>query len=145
MSLTYTTATAGSFYGRFEIAADERDVAIGDEWHITTPQFENGNTASSFIISTSATTTRASDLVSIPTKNNLFKPPFSFLLEAHKNGRPHRTPRRAFGILPQPILGKQLLPLLTVAMANITCLYLTVRGLTSILPPPPSYRLNQSV
>lgn len=95
MSLTYKTATAGSFCGRFEIAADERDVAIGDEWHITTPQFENGNTASSFIISTSATTTRASDLVSIPTKNNLFKPPFSFLLEAHKKWTtaPNGAPR----------------------------------------------------
>lgn len=62
---------------------------------MTTPQIELGTCASSFIVSGSAPTTRASDLVSIPTKNNLFKPPFSFLLEIHKKWSiaPNAAPR----------------------------------------------------
>lgn len=61
---------------------------------MTTPQIELGNTASSFII-TSMPTTRASDLVSIPTRNNLYKPPFTFLLEVHKSWviAPNAAPR----------------------------------------------------
>lgn len=61
---------------------------------MTTPQIELGNTASSFIVTTMPTT-RASDLVSIPTKNNLFRPPFSFLLEIHKEWEtaPNAAPR----------------------------------------------------
>lgn len=62
---------------------------------MATPQIELGTCASSFIVSGSAPTTRASDLVSIPTKNNLFKPPFSFLLEIHKKWSiaPNAAPR----------------------------------------------------
>lgn len=61
---------------------------------MATPQIELGNTASSFII-TSMPTTRASDLVSIPTKNNLYKLPFTFLLEVSKcwDVAPNAAPR----------------------------------------------------
>ncbi|HFG3375977.1 TPA: LamG-like jellyroll fold domain-containing protein [Escherichia coli] len=62
---------------------------------LATPQIELGSCASSFIVSGDTPTTRASDMVSIPTKNNLFKPPFSFLLELHKEWTtaPNAAPR----------------------------------------------------
>ncbi|HDV1134800.1 TPA: prophage tail fiber N-terminal domain-containing protein, partial [Escherichia coli] len=53
----------------------------GDYIYLATPQVENGPCVSSFIISGGSATTRASDLVSIPTRNNLYKLPFTFLLE----------------------------------------------------------------
>ncbi|HCI8704386.1 TPA: phage tail protein, partial [Escherichia coli] len=43
----------------------------GDYIYLATPQVENGPCVSSFIISGGSATTRASDLVSIPTRNNL--------------------------------------------------------------------------
>lgn len=62
---------------------------------LTTPQVELGSCASSFIITEGTPATRASDLVSIPTRNNLYKPPFTFLLEVHKKWdiAPNAAPR----------------------------------------------------
>lgn len=88
MSLTYTTPTDGTFYGRFEISAHQRDVVVGDEWHITTPQFENGSSASSFIISSESTTTRASDIVLLPIPKNYATQPISLLMEVNLNWGP---------------------------------------------------------
>ena len=67
----------------------------GDYIYLATPQVENGPCVSSFIISGGRATTRASDLVSIPTRNNLYKLPFTFLLEIHKNWAiaPNAAPR----------------------------------------------------
>lgn len=88
MSLTYTTPTAGTFYGRLEISAHQRDIVVGDEWHITTPQFENGSSASSFIISSESTTTRASDIVLLPIPKNYATQPISLLMEVNLNWGP---------------------------------------------------------
>ena len=51
---------------------------------MTTPQIELGNTASSFIVTTMPTT-RASDVVTIPSANNLSTRPFTALCEVRRN------------------------------------------------------------
>ncbi|HDD8414200.1 TPA: prophage tail fiber N-terminal domain-containing protein [Escherichia coli] len=51
---------------------------------MTTPQIELGNTASSFIVTTMPTT-RASDVVTIPSQNNLSTRPFTILCEVSRN------------------------------------------------------------
>ncbi|HCP1433222.1 TPA: prophage tail fiber N-terminal domain-containing protein [Escherichia coli] len=51
---------------------------------LTTPQIELGNTASSFIVTTMPTT-RASDVVTIPSQNNLSTRPFTVLCEVSRN------------------------------------------------------------
>lgn len=84
-SLTYTTTEAKTFYGRIEVGAHQRDVQMGDQWLITTPQYEVGNSASSFIISGSTTTTRASDQVIIPIPMNWATPPICALMEVNVN------------------------------------------------------------
>ena len=63
--------------------------------YLTTPQFEDGACASSFIITTTTPGTRASDLVKIPLMNNLYNLPFTALAEAHKNWykSPNAAPR----------------------------------------------------
>ena len=67
----------------------------GDYMELATPQVELGTNASSYISSGSTPSTRASDMVSITTKNNLARPPFSFLLELHKDWfrAPNSAPR----------------------------------------------------
>ena len=67
----------------------------GDYMEVATPQVELGPNASSYISSGTTPSTRASDLVSVPTKNNLARPPFSFLLEIHKDWfrAPNAAPR----------------------------------------------------
>ena len=67
----------------------------GDYMELATPQVELGTNASSYIRSDSTPSTRASDMVSITTKNNLARPPFSFLLELHKDWfrAPNSAPR----------------------------------------------------
>ncbi|EPE9160443.1 phage head spike fiber domain-containing protein [Escherichia coli] len=67
----------------------------GDYMELATPQVELGPNASSYISSGTTPSTRASDMVSIPTKNNLARPPFSFLLEVHKEWfrAPNAAPR----------------------------------------------------
>ncbi|CAM7156097.1 TPA: prophage tail fiber N-terminal domain-containing protein [Escherichia coli] len=97
VSLTYKTAEDKTFYGRIEVGAHKRDIQIGDQWMITTPQFEVGSSASSFIISGSATTTRASDLVTIPIKNNIYNLPLTVMCETNLNWEwdspPNAAPR----------------------------------------------------
>ena len=60
-------------------------VASGDYLDVTTPQIEAGTGASSFIVTGAAPTTRASDVVTIPSQNNLATRPFTALCEVNKN------------------------------------------------------------
>lgn len=64
-----------------------------DYIYIATPQVEGGACASSFIITEETPVTRASDMVTVPIKNNLYNLPFTVLVEAHKNWS--RTPNAA--------------------------------------------------
>nr|CAI9420978.1 tail protein [Escherichia phage morffagbaw] len=57
----------------------------GDYIYLATPQVENGSCASSFIISGDTATTRSSDVVTIPSQNNLAVRPFTVLCEVNKN------------------------------------------------------------
>ncbi|MDX5589069.1 phage tail protein [Escherichia coli] len=70
-------------------------VASGDCLDVTTPQIEAGAGASSFIVTGSAPATRASDMVTVPIKNNLYNLPFTVLCEVHKNWykTPNAVPR----------------------------------------------------
>ncbi|HDK1888241.1 TPA: phage head spike fiber domain-containing protein [Escherichia coli] len=68
-------------------------VASGDCLDVTTPQIEAGAGASSFIVTGSAPATRASDMVTVPIKNNLYNLPFTVLCEVHKNW--YKTPNAA--------------------------------------------------
>lgn len=52
---------------------------------LATPQIELGSCASSFIVSGGTPTTRASDVVTIPSQNNLTVRPFTVLCEVNKN------------------------------------------------------------
>lgn len=65
----------------------------GDYIELSTPQVELGSCASSYIQSGPSPTTRASDMVTVPIKNNLYNLPFTVLVEAHKNWS--RTPNAA--------------------------------------------------
>ncbi|OCS66423.1 phage tail protein, partial [Escherichia coli] len=65
----------------------------GDYIYLATPQFENGGCASSFVITTTVPATRSSDMVTIPTENNLYNLPFTVLCEVHKNW--YKTPNAA--------------------------------------------------
>ncbi|HAL6398777.1 TPA: phage tail protein, partial [Escherichia coli] len=56
-------------------------VASGDYLDVTTPQIEAGTGASSFIVTGTAPVTRASDMVTVPIKNNLYNLPFTVLCE----------------------------------------------------------------
>ncbi|HCO3739436.1 TPA: phage tail protein [Escherichia coli] len=68
-------------------------VASGDCLDVTTPQIEAGAGASSFIVTGTAPATRASDMVTVPIKNNLYNLPFTVLCEVHKNW--YKTPNAA--------------------------------------------------
>ncbi|HAN9624402.1 TPA: phage tail protein [Escherichia coli] len=68
-------------------------VASGDYLDVTTPQIEAGTGASSFIVTGTAPVTRASDMVTVPIKNNLYNLPFTVLCEVHKNW--YKTPSAA--------------------------------------------------
>ncbi|WP_244608830.1 phage head spike fiber domain-containing protein [Escherichia coli] len=57
----------------------------GDYLDIATPQVEGGSSASSFILTDATATTRASDMVTIPARNNIYKQPISVLIEVNKN------------------------------------------------------------
>ena len=65
----------------------------GDYIYLATPQVENGPCVSSFIISGATAATRASDIVTVPIKNNLYNLPFTVLCEVHKNW--YKTPNAA--------------------------------------------------
>ena len=60
---------------------------------IATPQVEGGSSASSFIVTDITASTRASDMVTVPIKNNLYNLPFTVLCEVHKNW--YKTPNAA--------------------------------------------------
>ncbi|MBW1595409.1 phage tail protein, partial [Escherichia coli] len=47
----------------------------------------------SFIVTDTTASTRASDMVTVPIKNNLYSLPFTVLVEAHKNW--NKTPNAA--------------------------------------------------
>ncbi|WP_346425894.1 phage head spike fiber domain-containing protein [Escherichia coli] len=57
----------------------------GDYIYLATPQFENGGCASSFVVTTTAPATRASDMVTIPTENNIYSKPLTCLVEVNRN------------------------------------------------------------
>ena len=65
----------------------------GDYIYLATPQVEDGPCVSSFIISGATAATRASDIVTVPIKNNLYNLPFTVLCEVHKNW--YKTPNVA--------------------------------------------------
>ena len=69
--------------------------AAGDYIELATPQVELGIGASSYIISGTSPTTRASDMVTVPANRNLYNLPFTVLAEAHKNWSkaPNAAPR----------------------------------------------------
>ena len=69
--------------------------AAGDYIELATPQVELGVGASSYIISGTSPTTRASDMVAVPANRNLYNLPFTVLVEAHKNWSkvPNAAPR----------------------------------------------------
>ncbi|HCQ0564205.1 TPA: prophage tail fiber N-terminal domain-containing protein, partial [Escherichia coli] len=50
VEFTYKSPDAKSMYGRFEMGADKRAIKKGDQIMFTTPQFEKGSCASSFIV-----------------------------------------------------------------------------------------------
>ena len=68
-------------------------VASGDYLDVTTPQIEAGTGTSSFIVTGTTPATRASDMVTVPIKNNLYNLPFTVLCEVHKNW--YKTPNAA--------------------------------------------------
>ena len=68
-------------------------VESGDYIYLATPQVEDGSCVSSFIISGTTAATRASDIVTVPIKNNLYNLPFTVLCEVHKNW--YKTPTAA--------------------------------------------------
>ena len=57
----------------------------GDYIYLATPQVENGACVSSFIISGTTAATRASDMVTIPTENNIYNIPLTCLVEVNRN------------------------------------------------------------
>ncbi|EKJ2152712.1 prophage tail fiber N-terminal domain-containing protein, partial [Escherichia coli] len=72
---------------QLQIAADRAvgSFATGDWIEVTTPQFEYGACATSFIITTTEPATRASDLCKFPLMKNMYTMPFTFMVEVHKN------------------------------------------------------------
>ncbi|EKJ2152799.1 prophage tail fiber N-terminal domain-containing protein, partial [Escherichia coli] len=72
---------------QLQIAADRAvgAFATGDWIEVTTPQFEYGACATSFIITTTEPATRASDLCKFPLMKNMYTMPFTFMVEVHKN------------------------------------------------------------
>ena len=67
----------------------------GEYLDVTTPQFEGGSCASSFIISDTVASTRASDIVTLPCKNNMASKPLTCMVEVNKNWSiaPNSAPR----------------------------------------------------
>lgn len=57
----------------------------GDYIELATPQVELGSGASSYIVTGTTPTTRSSDVVTIPSQNNLAVRPFTVLCEVNKN------------------------------------------------------------
>ncbi|HCQ1430816.1 TPA: prophage tail fiber N-terminal domain-containing protein [Escherichia coli] len=85
VEFTYKSPEAKNMYGRFEFGAHQRSIKSGDKLMLTTPQFEKGLNASSFIITTEVGATRASDQVIMPIPFNWATPPISVLMEVNVN------------------------------------------------------------
>lgn len=85
VEFTYKSPEAKNMYGRFEFGAHQRSIKPGDKLMLTTPQFEKGLNASSFIITTEVGATRASDQVIIPIPFNWATPPICALMEVNVN------------------------------------------------------------
>ncbi|HGY6628735.1 TPA: phage portal protein [Escherichia coli] len=88
---TWDTSSSRLFRTQFRMVSPKRisnPNNTGD-----TPQVENGPCVSSFIISGTTAATRASDIVTVPIKNNLYNLPFTVLCEVHKNW--YKTPNAA--------------------------------------------------
>ncbi|HDS0900721.1 TPA: prophage tail fiber N-terminal domain-containing protein [Escherichia coli] len=85
VEFTYKSPEAKSMYGRFEMGADKRAIKKGDQIMFTTPQFEKGLCASSFIVTSDVAVTRASDVVIMPIRLNWSTPPLSVLMEVNIN------------------------------------------------------------
>lgn len=69
---------------QFQISPNGKYVA-GDYLELATPQVELGAGASSYIKSGTSPTTRASDMVTIPTENNIYNRPLTCLVEVNRN------------------------------------------------------------
>ncbi|KAF3714278.1 hypothetical protein FM737_001069 [Escherichia marmotae] len=92
IEFTYKSPEPKSIHARFEIAADGRSIQAGDQIMMTTPQFEKGTHASSFIITSETGATRASDMVTIPVKLNWSTPAISCLVEVNTLWEPGFMP-----------------------------------------------------
>ncbi|VUE36018.1 tail protein [Escherichia phage vB_Eco_SLUR29] len=93
---TYRATEDIKMYARVEmIARAGQDITAGQFMTIATAQVENGSSASSLVITDGTPATRASDMVTLPIKNNLYNLPFTVLVEAHKNWSitPNAAPR----------------------------------------------------
>lgn len=87
-------ATENLVNAQFQISPVSQ-YAAGDYLELSTPQVELGGSASSFIQSGTSPTTRASDMVTVPIKSNLYNLPFTVLCEATKGwtSPPNAAPR----------------------------------------------------
>ncbi|HGV5838458.1 prophage tail fiber N-terminal domain-containing protein [Escherichia coli] len=92
IEFTYKSPEPKSIHARFEIAADGRSIQAGDQIMMTTPQFEKGTHASSFIITSGTGATRASDMVTVPVKLNWSTPAISCLVEVNTLWEPGFMP-----------------------------------------------------
>lgn len=99
---TFVEATLEAVDGNLQVGAyiqyappSGGSTVEGDYIILATPQFENGSCATSFIPSGSSATTRASDIVTAPMRNNFYNTPFTILCEVHKNWTktPNSAPR----------------------------------------------------
>ncbi|WP_247996101.1 prophage tail fiber N-terminal domain-containing protein [Escherichia coli] len=96
----FAEATIQAIDGEFKIGSQIQyspkqsgATVSGDYIYLATPQVEDGPCVSSFIISGATAATRASDIVTVPIKNNLYNLPFTVLCEVHKNW--YKTPNAA--------------------------------------------------
>ena len=92
IEFTYKSPEPKSIHARFEMAAEGRSIQAGDQIMMTTPQFEKGTHASSFIITSGTGATRASDMVTVPVKLNWSTPAISCLVEVNTLWEPGFMP-----------------------------------------------------
>jgi hypothetical protein len=105
IEFTYKSPEPKSIHARFEMAAEGRSIQAGDQIMMTTPQFEKGTHASSFIITSGTGATRASDMVTVPVKLNWSTPAISCLVEVNTLWEP--------GFMPNIIGGARILDITT--------------------------------
>ncbi|MEL8532129.1 prophage tail fiber N-terminal domain-containing protein [Escherichia coli] len=88
----FAEATIQAIDGEFKIGSQIQyspkqsgATVSGDYIYLATPQVEDGPCVSSFIISGATAATRASDMVTIPTENNIYNRPLTCLVEVNRN------------------------------------------------------------